>query len=585
MSENLSEEVRPDGAHRADGEASIETPCLRYQEDEVSRRPSRVLYYGGTEGMRTAGEEFIPREVNEPLAEYEARLKRSALFNVFALTVEDLTGKVFSEKVCLDQNAPEWAREFEKDVDLAGNSMHVFSRERFIDAVVEGLSLIMVDYSGDIVAYDSDGNTRPLNRAEERLLKRPRWCSYGVEQLIWWDYETTGSGQWRLTEARLKVERVEPVAPWGERVVQEIKQYFCGDKMLPINDPNRYASWQLWRKIKYQKSGEEWWVPIGGRQSMRPHFDIPLVPIYTSRTSFFRARPGLPTLAELNCQHWFKQSDYDNGLHTASIPMWHRAGCTQKEAESQVSVGYGRMYYSTNVQAHMECVEHSGQAFGALRTSIIDLEEQMRQAARVPLKPASGDLTATSDKLRFEAANCTLAAWALGLKDGLDMCWYLTGIWLNKSDAPEVIVRTDYEVVQVDQARVQSLATARASKDIARRFYLKALLEEGVMPEDFSEAENDDLLLQEMEDELDSQLATQAAFDSQSSDFSNQNDANGSQSNDASGDAAPSVAAARRRAIRGAHRRSRGDTPSPGHRRLPAGTDTLIQRAPDGTFA
>jgi hypothetical protein len=64
----------------------VSTPSPEQAAMVAEARPIRTLV-AGTKAMRAAGEEYLPRQTAESPANYEARKKRSFLYNATGKTV------------------------------------------------------------------------------------------------------------------------------------------------------------------------------------------------------------------------------------------------------------------------------------------------------------------------------------------------------------------------------------------------------------------------------------------------------------------------------------------------------------------
>ena len=83
----------------------------------------------GTEGMRDAGEVYLPQHAEESNANYEERLMTNVLFNATELTLEHFVGKPFSDPVRVNDDVPEQMLEDLQNIDLQGNDITAFCRE------------------------------------------------------------------------------------------------------------------------------------------------------------------------------------------------------------------------------------------------------------------------------------------------------------------------------------------------------------------------------------------------------------------------------------------------------------------------
>lgn len=116
---------------------------------------------GGTLTLRAAGTRYLPRHPAENSAIYAERASRSVLRNYFRRTVQKLVGRVFAEPLILSEDIPEELVNILKNIDLLGRGLNAFARDWFEDALVSGLSHVLVDFPSGI-----DGASLAEEKAE-----------------------------------------------------------------------------------------------------------------------------------------------------------------------------------------------------------------------------------------------------------------------------------------------------------------------------------------------------------------------------------------------------------------------------------
>ncbi|TNE37195.1 MAG: DNA-binding protein, partial [Alphaproteobacteria bacterium] len=155
--------------------------------------PSALM--GGTLAMRAAGSRFLPRHPAENAAIYAERARRAVLRNYFRRTVQKLTGRVFAEPLIVGEETPDDLVALFRDIDTLGRGLNAFARDWFEDALVHGLSHVLVDFPA---AIEGD------SLAEERALgARPYAVHIRAEQLIAAQL-AKGEGRDRLQQIRIR---------------------------------------------------------------------------------------------------------------------------------------------------------------------------------------------------------------------------------------------------------------------------------------------------------------------------------------------------------------------------------------------
>lgn len=410
---------------------------------------------GGTKAMRKAGEKYLPKEEAESAEAYENRLKRTTLFNAFAKTVGDMTGKVFTKPIVLADNVPAEIKAFAEDIDLTGRHLNVFARDVFLDGMVTGGGYILVDLPPSVKRTDG----LPATLADEQAAGlRPFLVYIPLENLIGWK-STIVNGVETLTTVRIKECVTEDDGDFGEKEIEQIKVL-------------RPGSWETFRK---NDRGE--WISYESGTSRGDK--ITLVPVYINRTGFMTFSPPLEKLADINVAHWQSQSDQRNILHVARVPILFWAG---KQDTDKVVVGANALMFSTSSESKLTYVEHTGAAIESGDKDLENLERQMQAMGLQLLIDGPGGQSATGEIRDDAKENSPLAMMARSLGDALEqslgyMAEYL-GLGADKGG--EVFVNTDFGV-NGQTGDLQYLTQAAIADKIDNETYLDELKRRGTL--------------------------------------------------------------------------------------------------------
>lgn len=365
---------------------------------------------GGTKAMRAAGERHLPKFPQEEQDSYNSRLKQSTLLPALAQTVSNMTGRVFAEPVLLGEDVPANIAGMCDDIDLQGNNLQAWGATWFAMGLSHGIVHALVEFprvEGARTVAD-----------EQRLGVRPYLVCIQQAQVIGWK-----SSRGVLTHFRYMEVVAEDDGPFGVKLVQQVR----------VLEP---GSWATYRK----NDKGEWLLYQEGTTTLDV---IPLVTFYTKRTGFMTAEPPLRDLAYLNIKHWQSQSDQDNILHVARVPILFLAGWAD---DDKVEWGASAALRHSNTEAKASFVEHSGQAIEAGRVALQDLKEDMRQAgAKLLIKDKQAVKTkAQSDE---EAAQelSPLERMAADFEDALDQVLQLMAMWMRLPDGGHVAVRGNFD--------------------------------------------------------------------------------------------------------------------------------------------
>jgi hypothetical protein len=221
------------------------------------------------------------------------------------------------------------------------------------------------------------------------------------QQVIGWRVSNEG-GEHILTQFRYMESVEEEDGAFGIKCINQIRVLVPG-------------AWMTYREQTDAKGVKTWVLYEEGKTSLS---HIALTTLYTDRTGFMTAKPPLLELAYLNAKHWQSQSDQDNILHVARVPMLAISGIDDDTWELKVGTASATKL-PTN--GKMEWVEHTGASIEAGRTSLADLEDQMRVAgAKLLQKDKQAVKTATQAEDEAAQELSPLQTMASGLEDALD---------------------------------------------------------------------------------------------------------------------------------------------------------------------
>lgn len=400
----------------------ISTPNLDYNDMCVAWDINDALM-GGTLEMRQQGETYLPKWPKEDSEGYKNRLCVATLLPAYDETIKQNVGRVFAEPIVLSADTPERIVELTKDIDMEGTRLDVWGQQFFSIAFQYGLAHALVDFP----RTDSAGIK---TKAEEQASGvRPYVTMLNPRQVIGWKSKVEG-GKVILTDLRIKEVIVVDGDDFGQTKVEQIRHIMPRKVEIhrKANGEGHESTWTLF---------EEW-------ETTRD--DIPLVTLYTKRTGFMRGTPPLLELAHLVIKHWQSQSEQDNILHVARVPILTAFGL---EEGQELTIGSSTATtFSDRSKQGLEYVEHSGEAINSGKTSLDDLENQMRQAGAKLLR-AENTSTKSNDQTHEEhmQENSPLYTMACSLEDALDNILQVMAEWIGENDGGSVDVRTELDVV------------------------------------------------------------------------------------------------------------------------------------------
>lgn len=384
--------------------------------DNLARE--RKIYkdvYAGTLALRAGKQLYLRKFAAELENSYIDRLNSSTLFNITEKTANIMTGLVFQGEIELQPDVPATIVGLAENIDNKGNHLNVFAREVFLDSF-EGLSLILVDSPAAL-------NVESLED-QQRLEIRPYWIKYKADDIINW--ETRINPISRSTELSLLVLREitqEKAGTYLKTTVTRYRVYYL--------DADNNVAWELFKEFKASTTATQIELKLEGQGVIEKVSAIPVAIIYGQKKDTLKGSPPLLDLALANLRHYNKQSNYDNLLMLACIPVPFTKGL--ETADNKI-LAFGSdilMKLSENGEFGWATVDAG--AFASLQKDLHNLEQQMAVLGLSMLadKTQGVDLTATEALLNSINETAELRVMATSLKDALELAMGYTAEFLG----------------------------------------------------------------------------------------------------------------------------------------------------------
>ncbi|MGT2429259.1 DUF4055 domain-containing protein [Cupriavidus basilensis] len=408
---------------------------------------------GGTAAMRAAGKTYLPQWPNEEKASYDARLSVATLFPAFSRTVEVLAGKPFSKPLTLGDDVPKRIQDWTEDIDLQGRNLHAFGASLCEDALAAGFCGILVDYP------TTDGLRTQAD--EQAAGVRPYFVHIRLDDLLGWRYKRV-NGAAVLTQLRYLECVTEDDGEFGESTIEQVRVLTPG-------------AWQTWRKV----DGKDDWLPHAeGTTTLKV---VPFVPVYGKRKGFMLGEPPLLDLAHMNVEHWQSKSDQQTILHVARVPILFTKMLGD---EVEITVGANSAVKAQSPEADMKFVEHSGLAIEAGRKSLLDLEDQMRQAGAELLVIKPGNVTEVQTVADNEQGACALQRIASDLEDAIDAALQLMADWVGEAEGGHVTIYKDFGAATLAEASAELLQKMNVAGTLSDETLFEEMQRRGIIRPD-----------------------------------------------------------------------------------------------------
>jgi hypothetical protein len=422
--------------------------------DMAKEWPQIVALCGGTRSMRDAGESLMPRFPGEDKDDYAARIAIATLFPAFSRTTEVNAAKPLSKAITLE-GFPTTLDDLLENIDGEGATLHAYAGSLMLECLRPGLVGVLIDVP------PADGVRTKADEDEAGI--RPYCATYKAQSILGW--RASGGN---LTQLRLLETITEPDGDFGEKVITQVR----------VLSPGK---WEIWR-IEKDASGNEVWAEAGsGEHKVKGvALDrIPFVFFYGIRDGLGIGRPPLLDLAYLNVKHWQSQSDQDNILHVARVPILFGKGFPE---DYKLSIGSKSATLVNSADADLTFVEHTGQAIGAGSASLADLEDQMRQIGAELLVQRPNVTTATQTVSEGEGSKSILQRITENFEESLEEALEWLCTWSGEAADVEVTMFKDFGAASLSDQSANTLLGAADKGYVSPETAFEGLQRRNILP-------------------------------------------------------------------------------------------------------
>jgi hypothetical protein len=420
---------------------------------------------GGTRAMRKARTKLLPKFPKEDDETYNRRISSSTLLPAYSETVQNMTGRVFAEPITLGDDVPKPIVEHAENFDRQGNNLQVWAQTFFSCGLSHGLVHALVEYPK---TTDAEGNPRIKTKADEKSAGvRPYVVMIYPGQVLGWRSDAS-SGAHVLTQFRYMEMVEEDDGAFAVKTIPQVR----------VLEPGK---WSTYREVETQDRRKEWQLHEEGTNTLT---QIPLTTFYTKRTGCMTATPPLMELGHLNVKHWQSQSDQDNILHVARVPMLAVIGIDDETWNLVVGTSNATKLPK---DGDMKWVEHSGAAIQAGRDSLHDLVDDMRLAgAKLIQKENTGVKTATQAEDEAAEELSPLQTMAGQFEDAIDQVLQYFALWTSEPEGGHVKVNGNFDVDFAPEITIPMLVNMATNGQISDETLFGEVQRRGMLKDDLT---------------------------------------------------------------------------------------------------
>lgn len=476
-----------------------DTPSSDYEAMAPHWRKVETIL-GGADAMRESGEAFLARMPEETTENYEFRRQTAKFTNVFGDVVANLAQRPFSKQLEIEDSAPPLIEDFVEDVDAAGNHMHVFAGETFFNAIGAGVDWILVDHTRGV----GEGATVADERAAG---SRPYWVRYPASSVLA-VYSAQVNGREEFVHVRLLEMHLERDG-YGEKTERRVRilnrEPLEGGGYGP-------ATYEVWKEEERVARDEARWTLIEGPAPITIGI-IPLVPVLAGRRigKTWRVHPPMRDAADLQIELYNQESALKHAKTLTGFPILTASGVEPARGKGgepvalrigPASVLYAPPTRDSGSHGSWSFIEPQSQSLRFLAEDIERTINQLRELGRQPLTAQSGNLTVITTAVAAQKGMAAIQAWALGLKDALELALDYTARWLGITGyEPNVMIDMEFDLGFGDDESFAHVLALQAGGHISREATIHEARRRNILDPDYDEEEDLDRILAEMTDE------------------------------------------------------------------------------------
>lgn len=430
---------------------------------------------------------YLPQYRKESNEQYSRRSGCAPWRPEFNDILTGLSSRPFNKEILFKGTAPdeiigvlnpetnERAGGLVDNIDGRGNSLTVFARVAFTDAMANGYHAILVDFP----------SMEPTaNIAQEREAgARPYWVNIPARNIIAL-YTDFVNGKEVIEHVRIK-ESIIRRDGYKETVVEQVR----------VLEPGH---WELWERADVGQM-----VRVAeGPLNRNGDTSVPLVLFFTGRREgTIMVRPPLADLAMMQIELYQALSRQEEILTFAGSPMLAANGMELPKDGQVIDVGPKTVLFAPpggeGGRPYWAFIQPDAANIVEVRASVKAIQDDMRRLGMQPLMDKTAGATATGQLIGSTKANVALKAWAIMFNDAIEQAFVFTAEWMGIQATIETEVSTDFSVQPYAQFPLQSLAAARVSGDLSRQSYLDGLRRFEVLPQDFDYSAEEALIKSE----------------------------------------------------------------------------------------
>jgi hypothetical protein len=415
---------------------------LEYRANNQEWRFLRMMFAGANSWLNldetgvihptALTERFLPREPAEQPDDYLNRLYRSPFDDRFAQSIRKFVNLILNNGV--KAMVPAEIEPHLENIDNQGSTARSFLKQAMIAALRDGHTFVLVDYPPPDFAIRSEADRLRAGR-------RAAWVHYHADQLIF-HRTIVQNGQTHLAYAVLR-ELATIAGDSTERQAVRYRVLKGGYTQMIADQVVSFGPrWELWEDQTDPKDKSKI-ITVMIDEGVFTTREIPLSCWYGGlRTGFFRSRPPLQALADLNLTHYQVKSDHLRKIHLCCLPVPELRDSMRPPGQP-LAIGPNTFVHIMDPQGGFNWKEPLATSIEQTRREVQDLEGAMDILSAAYLSNPGDRQAAATTMMQAAEIEAHLTDFATAIGEGAEEALAFHAEYMGLSDGGTIELSGD----------------------------------------------------------------------------------------------------------------------------------------------
>lgn len=392
--------------------------------------------YEGSDAVKSAGEEYLPKLSGQDGREYAAYARRALYYGAVGRSIDGFVGAVVRKPPII--KLPAKMQVFEKDTTASGIGLTEFIKKLSCEDLLTGRVGILVDFD------DAD--------------KRAYLVAYSAESITNWGADFIVLKESAFVQDGADRFSLKEIEQYRELLIEEniykVRVWRKNETTTGSTD-----NWQIFEELKPTKQG----VALT---------EIPFFWLSCFGQSDKIEKPPLLSLVDVALSHYRSSADLEHGRHFTALPTLYVTGV--KDTTTPIHVGAQSAILLGDPASKVGYAEFSGQGLGSLEKGLEEKEHMMAVlGGQVFADRRKGIEAAETARIRTSGETSLLTGVVNSVEETLEAALRKAAEWMNVTGDPiDIAINRDFVDTTLDPQTLAGLLKSYLSNAISLDTFL-----------------------------------------------------------------------------------------------------------------